>query len=664
SQSQVIKASPDQLLRSLTSPNRSSEPPKPNSYPNSQWQQILKRTPETFKSDGEAERLSGDSGNRRPVAAPSRARTLPPRVEEPEQDDLDVEEDEEEDEEDIGEEEQDGQQERRAVSRAQAVDSGKYGLIRDPKTRQVLSECAIEQRVRRACTAGKKKQALGGPSAVQLYKDSDNREALTEMLIAANFQKGSFRAQVTKFVERERNKENKISAGWYTEAAMASVLKMTASDIKDVVEYTKDKPDLRRQGLGKVRKYKYNPKKLQHYVESDWSTTLKDTTRVVSKWENTRAGEELPADVDDAIPAMPNVKNLGFQALEDPSAAPGDDDKAKRMSDEDLLETVEKAMTDLLTRIAKLHDTVAKLRAPYNPEPNKAHERYAQQLEKSAESMESSYDTLSDLLAQHKSTNSTPKTPLKSAVKDAIKKASALPQIREIEKKIRANAPAAKNAAVPKNAAKAAAKTKNGGQSFGPWSAPPAKEGSRHRAERNAFEELRAAGFTLDVEIDTIKAGPDETSIPWVDPFKMVSALAECDKLDLIYPEECDLLEFWRRFSKIFPDHWVFEAASASNLNLGRTLPFYSHGDEGRGKRKKGILLWSMRGAVGQGSQLFNSLHSTDDRARRMGDNPFLSKVGHLLRNYARVEKKIGDVAGHGICWVCMAGTPSIPFEN
>ena len=132
----MIKASPDQLLRSLTSPNRSSEPPKPNSYPNSQWQQILKRTPETFKSDGEAERLSGDSGNRRPVAAPSRARTLPPRVEEPEQDDLDVEEDEEEDEEDIGEEEQDGQQERRAVSRAQAVDSGKYGLIRDPKTRQ------------------------------------------------------------------------------------------------------------------------------------------------------------------------------------------------------------------------------------------------------------------------------------------------------------------------------------------------------------------------------------------------------------------------------------------------------------------------------------------------------------------------------------------------
>ena len=56
---------------------------------------------------------------------------------------------------------------------------------------KVLSECAVEQRVRRACTAGKKKQALGGQAAVTLYKDIDNREALTEMLIAANFQKDS-----------------------------------------------------------------------------------------------------------------------------------------------------------------------------------------------------------------------------------------------------------------------------------------------------------------------------------------------------------------------------------------------------------------------------------------------------------------------------------------
>ena len=239
---------------------------------------------------------------------------------------------------------------------------------------------------------------------------------------------------------------------------------------------------------------------------------------------------------------------------------------------------------------------------------------------------------------------------------------------------------------------------------------------------------LRAAGRTLDVDIDTIEAGPNRTVIPWIDPFKMVCTLAGHDRLDLLHPDDSNLLEFWNRFSKVFPDHWVFKAASAGRLNLARTLPFYSHGDEGRGKRKKGILLWTMRGATGQGTAHFNSMHTEDARAERMGlnmggsltsrflhvavpkhvygkvaepvwddiafrvassyrkletegflcngrqyhavclaltgDNPFLAKVAHLLRSYARVEKRPGDVAGHGICWVCMAGTPSIPFEN
>ena len=54
---------------------------------------------------------------------------------------------------------------------------------------EVLSESAIEQRLRRASTAGKKKGAAGGEAAVQLYKDVDNREAMTKMLIAAGFSK-------------------------------------------------------------------------------------------------------------------------------------------------------------------------------------------------------------------------------------------------------------------------------------------------------------------------------------------------------------------------------------------------------------------------------------------------------------------------------------------
>ena len=54
---------------------------------------------------------------------------------------------------------------------------------------KVLSEAAIDQRVRRACTKGVKKRASGGPQAVELFKDVNNREALAKMLIDAGFSK-------------------------------------------------------------------------------------------------------------------------------------------------------------------------------------------------------------------------------------------------------------------------------------------------------------------------------------------------------------------------------------------------------------------------------------------------------------------------------------------
>ena len=52
---------------------------------------------------------------------------------------------------------------------------------------QVLSEAAIEQRLRRACKNGKKKKATGGPKAVEMYKDVDARDELARILISAGF---------------------------------------------------------------------------------------------------------------------------------------------------------------------------------------------------------------------------------------------------------------------------------------------------------------------------------------------------------------------------------------------------------------------------------------------------------------------------------------------
>ena len=78
-----------------------------------------------------------DLANRRPVAAPSRARTLPPRVEEIQEDDRDAEEDEELDQEAMEEEEEEEEtQERKTSGRTQVLNSGKYGTIHDSKTGQ------------------------------------------------------------------------------------------------------------------------------------------------------------------------------------------------------------------------------------------------------------------------------------------------------------------------------------------------------------------------------------------------------------------------------------------------------------------------------------------------------------------------------------------------
>ena len=241
---------------------------------------------------------------------------------------------------------------------------------------------------------------------------------------------------------------------------------------------------------------------------------------------------------------------------------------------------------------------------------------------------------------------------------------------------------------------------------------------------------LQQSGHALKVDIDfiTVTTARGTAKIPWLDPYKMVSCLGRNDKLHLLHGGN-NLLEWWRRFSKVEPGHRVFAAAARGEISLQRAIPFFSHGDEGRGKKKKGILIWSLRGCVGFGTRQFKEFHSEAEQCNRMGlnmtgsmssrflhvavpksvygkqaepvwddigyniatsykrleqegfvasdgkqyyavcvgltgDNPFLAKIGHLERSFARVSKRSGEDVCQGICWRCLAGTPNIPFEN
>ena len=156
------------------------------------------------------------------------------------------------------------------------------------------------------------------------------------------------------------------------------------------------------------------------------------------------------------------------------------------------------------------------------------------------------------------------------------------------------------------------------------------------------------------MDIDRLRVGPSEIKVPWLDPYKMMSALAARDQLHLLHGS-CDLLEWWRRFAKACPNHWAFQQAMAGKLNLARTIPIFSHGDEGRSKRKKGILIWSMRGCVGEGTQLFFDTHDANARTQRMGLN-----MGGSLRSrflhvavpksvYGKVAEPVWDDIGFAI---------------
>ncbi|CAE7836337.1 unnamed protein product [Symbiodinium sp. CCMP2592] len=170
---------------------------------------------------------------------------------------------------------------------------------------------------------------------------------------------------------------------------------------------------------------------------------------------------------------------------------------------------------------------------------------------------------------------------------------------------------------------------------------------------------------------------------------------------------------FWSRYRKIYPNHDVFRRAQAGEINLAKTIALIVHGDEGRTKKKTGILIVSCHSILGYGceagtvhgaedycKQLLNmtghSLTSrwifqqylgvfTDDMVKAyrdgikspsgdtytfavihvIGDWPWLAKAFNLSRSFANCSKQATSRGvPKGICHVCRADQPGFPFED
>eukprot|EP00439_Symbiodinium_sp_Y106_P043101 s2141_g5.t1 len=83
---------------------------------------------------------------------------------------------------------------------------------------------------------------------------------------------------------------------------------------------------------------------------------------------------------------------------------------------------------------------------------------------------------------------------------------------------------------------------------------------------------------------------------------------------------------FWTRYRKIYPNHDVFRRADAGEINLAKTIALILHGDEGRTKKKAGILIVSCHSILGYGSKANTVAPGTEEYCQQLPN-----MVGHTL---------------------------------
>eukprot|EP00438_Fugacium_kawagutii_P015138 Skav220607 [mRNA] locus=scaffold507:143470:153073:+ [translate_table: standard] len=82
----------------------------------------------------------------------------------------------------------------------------------------------------------------------------------------------------------------------------------------------------------------------------------------------------------------------------------------------------------------------------------------------------------------------------------------------------------------------------------------------------------------------------------------LLSGLPEPDDLRC----KAQWTSFWRKFKKIMPNHDVFHLAQQGVLSLDRTAAMMLHGDEGRSKKKRAIMILNAFSVLGFGSNVPN----------------------------------------------------------
>ena len=120
---------------------------------------------------------------------------------------------------------------------------------------------------------------------------------------------------------------------------------------------------------------------------------------------------------------------------------------------------------------------------------------------------------------------------------------------------------------------------------------------------------FRKYHLTVPIKPETLNVGPGELStLPFV-PFSdwvrwLLDERLASEQLCGVPEAEMSatLREFWRRYQQIHPENAMFKQ---EGLDLAKTVPVFSHIDEGRTYKRAGICILSVHGALGTGTKSY-----------------------------------------------------------
>ena len=157
------------------------------------------------------------------------------------------------------------------------------------------------------------------------------------------------------------------------------------------------------------------------------------------------------------------------------------------------------------------------------------------------------------------------------------------------------------------------------------------------KSETGCHRVFRQYGQAADVRISYVDL-PSKSRFPYVRFSDWLEFIVTNDDLDcLVGVKDLKLMRkaldvFWRRYQGIQPNHVIFDMASRGELDPSMTVPVLWHGDEGRGLKKKQILILSTHGCLGQGTT--KSQHLQREDADDESCPLLLNMKGHTLKTH------------------------------